>query len=146
MDIVQEALDSLYNESQDNPEAFVSPDRVTAYLMLKHGQEKPLDEQFRVLYLDNQHRLLADVVEFTGTVNATTVHPRRIVRESLLHNAAAVILSHNHPSGAVSPSAADVGLTRRLRDILEVVDVRVLDHIIVGPGGKSHSLNQSGDM
>ncbi len=91
-------------------------------------------EVFAVLFLDTRHRVIAFEELFRGTIDGASVHPREVVRRSLAHNAAAVILSHNHPSGVAEPSAADERITIRLRDALSLVDVRVLDHIIVGDG------------
>lgn len=89
-------------------------------------------EVFAVLFLDQRHRVLAFERLFFGTINQAAVHPREVVKAVLRHNAAAVILAHNHPSGATEPSSADREITHRLRDALNLVDVRVLDHMIVG--------------
>lgn len=89
-------------------------------------------EVFAVLFLDNQHRVLAFERLFFGTINQAAVHPREVVKAVLRHNAAAVILAHNHPSGVAEPSSADRDITLRLRDALNLIDVRVLDHVIVG--------------
>lgn len=89
-------------------------------------------EAFGVAFLDNRHRLLAFEILFTGTIDGASVHPREIVKRALEWNAAAVIFAHNHPSGVAEPSQADELITRRLRDALGVIDVRVLDHIIIG--------------
>lgn len=89
-------------------------------------------EIFAVLFLDNQHRVLAFERLFYGTINQAAVHPREVIKAVLRHNAAAVILAHNHPSGIAEPSRADQELTVRLRDALGLIDVRLLDHIIVG--------------
>lgn len=91
-------------------------------------------EVFAVLFLDNRHRVLAFEELFRGTIDGASVHPREVVRRALAHNAAAVILSHNHPSGIAEPSQADRHITARLRDALDLVDVRLLDHLIVGDG------------
>lgn len=91
-------------------------------------------EVFACLFLDNRHRLIACEELFRGTVNGASVHPREVVRRALTHNAAAVILAHNHPSGVAEPSQADIHLTSRLKDALGLVDVRVLDHLVVAPG------------
>lgn len=88
-------------------------------------------EVFAMLFLDNQHRLIEYVELFRGTIDGASVYPREVVKETLSRNAAAVILVHNHPSGATEPSAADRHMTERLRQALGLVDVRVLDHIIV---------------
>ena len=89
-------------------------------------------EVFSCLYLDNRHRVIQFEELFQGTVNGASVHPREVVKKALAHNAAAVIFAHNHPSGVAEPSAADQDITRKLSDALALVDVRVLDHIIVG--------------
>lgn len=88
-------------------------------------------EVFAVLYLDSQHRLLDDEVLFRGTLTQTSVYPREVVKQALMRNAAAVVLAHNHPSGEATPSRADEALTRRLKDALGLIDVRVLDHVVV---------------
>jgi DNA repair protein RadC len=90
-------------------------------------------EVFGALFLDAQHRLIAFREMFLGTLDSATVHPREVLRETLLLNAAAVIFVHNHPSGVAEPSASDVKITERLRQALQLIDVRVLDHIVVSP-------------
>ncbi|MNH38111.1 hypothetical protein D3C79_990950 [compost metagenome] len=89
-------------------------------------------EVFAVMLLDNQHRLLDYQELFFGTINAGSVHPREVVKAALSKNAAAVILAHNHPSGMVEPSEADKVITTHLKEVLEVIDVQVLDHFVVG--------------
>jgi DNA repair protein RadC len=89
-------------------------------------------EMFACLFLDSGHRLLKFVEMFRGSVNSATVHPREVVKVALRINAAAVILAHNHPSGDGNPSPQDIELTRKLKDILQVIDVRVLDHLVIG--------------
>ncbi|HDS3144527.1 TPA: RadC family protein [Escherichia coli] len=89
-------------------------------------------EEFRVLYLNNQNQLIAGETLFTGTINRTEVHPREVIKRALYHNAAAVVLAHNHPSGEVTPSKADRLITERLVQALALVDIRVPDHLIVG--------------
>lgn len=89
-------------------------------------------EQFHVLFLDTRHRIIAIEALARGTVDGAEVHPREIVKAALTHNAAAVILAHNHPSGNPEPSAADRAITARLKQSLALVDIRVLDHIVVG--------------
>lgn len=88
-------------------------------------------EAFAALYLDAQHRLIEDEILFRGTLTETAVHPREVARNALRHNAAAVIVAHNHPSGTLSPSEADRQLTQRLSKALELLDIRLLDHLIV---------------
>jgi DNA repair protein RadC len=91
-------------------------------------------EVFACLYLDNRHRVIAFEELFRGTIDGTSVHPREVVRSALKHNAAALIFAHNHPSGVAEPSDADRRLTRRLQDALNLVDIRTLDHFVVGDG------------
>ena len=91
-------------------------------------------EQFSVIYLDNNHRYLKYEVLFAGTLNSAAVHPREVVIAALRHNAAALIVAHNHPSGVAEPSLADEQITTRLRKALELVEVRLLDHLIIGNG------------
>jgi DNA repair protein RadC len=92
-------------------------------------------EVFCVLYLDSHHRLIAFEELFRGTTDNAQVHTKEVVRQTLAHNASAVILAHNHPSGVKEPSPADEFITKRLREALALIDVRVLDHLIVGDGG-----------
>jgi DNA repair protein RadC len=92
-------------------------------------------EVFAVLFLDNQHRLIKLETMFRGTLSQTAVYPREVARRALELNAAAVILSHNHPSGSAEPSRADEHLTQQLKSALALIDVRVLDHLIVAGGG-----------
>jgi DNA repair protein RadC len=89
-------------------------------------------EVFCCLFLDNRHRVLAFDELFRGTIDAAAVYPREIVKQALARNAAAVILAHNHPSGVAEPSQSDQLITRRIRDALELVDVRLLDHFVIG--------------
>jgi DNA repair protein RadC len=113
-------------------EAFQTPDAVKQYLQLHLAHKN--HEVFAVLFLDNQNRMLAMEELFRGTLSQTSVYPREVVMRALHHQAAAVVLSHNHPSGSVQPSRADEHLTQTLKASLALVDVRVLDHIIVGQG------------
>jgi DNA repair protein RadC len=87
-----------------------------------------------VLLLDNRHRVIAYKELFRGTIDGASVHPREVVREAMHWNAAAVIFAHNHPSGVAEPSQADIRITQRLKDALALVEVRVLDHIVIGEG------------
>jgi DNA repair protein RadC len=91
-------------------------------------------EVFGCLYLDNRHRVLGFEELFRGTIDGASVHPREVVRACLQHNACAVIFAHNHPSGVAEPSAADRAITHELRDALQLVGVRVLDHLVIGSG------------
>ena len=111
---------------------FDAPQRVKDYLAL---HLRPLGhEAFAVLFLDTRQRLLAFEIMFQGTLTHTSVHPREIVKRALALNAAAVVLAHNHPSGVAEPSRADELLTQGVRAALQLIDVRVLDHLVVGAG------------
>lgn len=113
-------------------EALGNPDDTRRFLCarLRHYPH----EVFACLLLDNRHRVLAFEELFRGTIDAASVYPREVVKLALARNAAAVILAHNHPSGVAEPSRADELLTRRLRDALALVDIRLLDHVVVGDG------------
>lgn len=119
-----------------------SPGEVRDWLRLRLAQEPR--ELFLALWLDAQNRLLAADELFTGTLTQTSVYPREVVKAALAHNAAAVILAHNHPSGTSEPSHADELLTRALRDALSTVDVRLLDHFIVAGNGRPLSFAERG--
>lgn len=118
-----------------------SPGEVETYLKIKLAAEP--DEWFAVLFLTSQHHLISFEKLFRGTVNASQVHIRVIARMALELNAAAVILAHNHPSGVTEPSLADQRLTTNIKEALAIFDVRVLDHMIVAPGG-AYSFAESG--
>jgi DNA repair protein RadC len=111
---------------------FATPEAVKHYLQL-HLAAKA-HEVFAVLFLDVQNRLLAMEELFRGTLTQTSVYPREVVLRALHHQASAVVLAHNHPSGTVQPSRADEHLTQTLKSTLALIDVRVLDHVIVAPG------------
>lgn len=120
-------------------------DSNTTQLYLKQRLRAYPFEVFACLYLDNRHRLLHFEELFRGTIDSASVYPREIVKQALYHNAAAVILAHNHPSGVAEPSQADIQITKRIQSALQLVDIRVLDHIIVGDG-ETTSLAQLGHV
>lgn len=124
-------------------EVFSSPHAVKHYLQLHLGHRP--HEIFAVLFLDSQNRLIAMEEMFRGSLSQTSVYPREVALRALHHHAAAVILTHNHPSGSVLPSAADHALTRNLKSALGLLDVQVLDHIIVTQGA-SHSMAEEGQL
>jgi DNA repair protein RadC len=128
LEIARRALQQRLTESP----AFESPQAVKDYLGL-HLAPLP-HEVFAVLFLDSQHRLLRLEEMFRGTLAQTSVYPREVVRRAMALNAAAVILAHNHPSGLAEPSRADEALTQALKSALQLVDVRVLDHLVVARG------------
>lgn len=123
--------------------AFESPGTVKDYLKLHLASRA--HEVFAVLFLNCQHRLIALEELFRGTLTQTSVYPREVVLRALHHNAAAVVLAHNHPSGSVQPSRADEALTQTLKSALALVDVRVLDHVIVAPG-QALSMAEAGQL
>ena len=124
-------------------EALASPLAVRDYLRLRFvGKEA---EEFWVVWLDSQHRVLEMEMLFVGTINQTSVYPREVVKAALRHNAAAAIFAHNHPSGIPEPSRADELLTQALKQALALVDVRALDHFVVG-GDKITSFAERGLM
>ena len=113
-------------------DALTSPGAVRAFL---RSQLAALPhEVFACLFLDNQHRVIAFEELFRGTIDSASVYPREVLKRALAHNAAALILTHNHPSGVAEPSQADLQLTRRLRESLALLDIRVLDHLVIGDG------------
>lgn len=120
-------------EELQRGDALNSPRAVRDYLQLLLGARQ--QEVFLVLFLDTQHRVIASEELFQGTLSQTSVYPREVVKRALAHNAAAVILAHNHPSGVAEPSQSDQLLTGALKQALAMVDVRVLDHFIVAAGG-----------
>lgn len=129
---VLEMTQRYLGETLKRGEALTSPQQTKLYLssILRDRQR----EAFYILFLDNQHRVIRDEILFEGTIDAASVYPREVVKRALHHNAAAVILAHNHPSGVAEPSQADRRITDRLRDALSLVEIRVLDHFVVGDG------------
>jgi DNA repair protein RadC len=113
-------------------QAIRSPADTEAFLMARL-RDLP-HELFCCIYLDNRHRIIAFEELFRGTIDGTSVYPREVVKQALAVNAAAVILAHNHPSGVAEPSQADERITRRLKAALELVDIRLLDHLVIGDG------------
>lgn len=111
-------------------DAFTDADNTMRYI--KQRLRAYPHEVFACLYLDNQHRFLYFDELFRGTIDGASVYPREVVKAALKHNAAAIILAHNHPSGVAEPSQADIHITKRIKSALDLVDIRVLDHIIVG--------------
>lgn len=119
-------------EALERGKPLTDPAATRKYLLAKL-RDVP-HEVFACLYLDNRHRVIAFEELFRGTIDGASVHPREVLRQALKHNAAALIFAHNHPSGVAEPSDADRRLTRRLADAVALVDIRVLDHFVVGDG------------
>ena len=132
MQAVLEMSRRALGEEMQTGDALNSPRAVRDYLQLLLGGRQ--HEIFLVLFLDSQHRMIASEELFHGTLSQTSVYPREVVKRALAHNAAAVILAHNHPSGVAEPSQSDQLLTSALKQALGLVDVRVLDHFIVAVG------------
>lgn len=127
--VIARALAILDKRIRVVGDAMSSPQAVRDYLRLRlSGLEY---EVFCIMFLDNQHRVIGFEEMFRGTLNQASVYPREVVKAALAHNAAAVLLAHNHPSGVAEPSRADQSLTDALKNSLALVDVRVLDHFIV---------------
>lgn len=120
-------------------------DAATTRLYLQRQLRHFPYEVFACLFLDTRHRLISFEPLFRGTIDGASVYPREVVKQALKHNAAAVIFAHNHPSGVAEPSQSDIQITKRLRSALDLVDIRVLDHIIVGDA-ETYSLAQQGEL
>jgi DNA repair protein RadC len=129
--VLELARRSLVQQMREQP-LFDSPERVKQYLQLQLSERA--HEVFGVLFLDSQNRMLSFEELFRGTLTQTSVYPREIVKRALELRAGAVILAHNHPSGVAEPSRADELLTGALKNALSLVDVKVLDHVVVGKG------------
>lgn len=137
--IIKEAIRLIQSKLKTPGASLTSPDLVRDYLILHLAQLE--EEHFSLILLDTKHRVIGFKNLFQGTIDSASVFPRVIVKTALAYNAAAVILAHNHPSGNTEPSDADISLTKRLKESLALIDVRVLDHIIVG--GCSQTLTVS---
>lgn len=120
-----------------------SPDAVKRLFTMRAFDRK--QEVFSVAFLDNRHRLIEIKDMFFGTIDSASVYPHEIVREAIVLNSAAILLSHNHPSGVAEPSRADIEITSKIKKVMALIDVRVLDHIITGDG-YAVSLAERGEM
>lgn len=129
--IIQQALEILDRRMSERfePVSFTSPQAIKQHAKLKLGMLE--HEEFHVYFLNNQHRLIKAEKMFTGTIDGAAVYPREIVKRALQLNAAALILVHNHPSGVREASQSDIAITKRIKEAVGTVDIRVLDHIIV---------------
>lgn len=131
--IVHRAIEILNDQVIKHGPKLASPQDVKDYLRLRLINEQR--EVFAVVFMDTQNRVIAYEPLFFGTIHQTSVYPRVIVQRAMSLNAASMILAHNHPSGSTQPSDADKQLTNRLKSLLESIDVRVLDHFIIGEEG-----------
>ena len=123
---------TMLTEQHRPGNALGSPEETRRYLRIRLAEYK--NEVFGCLFLDNRHRIIEVAELFHGTIDGASVHPRVVVQKALELNSAAILLYHNHPSGVAEPSHADESITRRLKDALALVDVRVLDHFVVTAG------------
>lgn len=128
-DVIFEAI-QIYNRCFSRGEALTSPDKAKDCIKLKLA---PFEhEVFLCLFLDNQHKVIACEELFRGTIDGASVYPREVVKTALQNNASALIMAHNHPSGICEPSQADRVITEKLKAALALIDIRVLDHFVVG--------------
>ena len=129
-EIIEQALSILTSRLKEKGEQFDSSNRVRDFLRLQLEQKDR--EHFAVIFMDSQHRLIEYKVLFSGTINEVTVYPREVVKMALLCNATAIVITHNHPSGDPEPSSSDMAITRELLTVLHLINVRLLDHMIIG--------------
>jgi DNA repair protein RadC len=139
-EIIEAALNILAKR-MSRGSLLASPRAARDYLALRFGQVE--HEVFAAIYLTKRHQVIACEELFRGTLDGASVHPRIVVKEALRHNAAALIISHNHPSGQITPSQADELITSRLKAALELIEVRLIDHIVTG-SGESYSMAEHG--
>ena len=139
-EILYNASCLIFERTLRGSDALNCPEAVRTFLKTKLTQPY---EVFAMLLLDNRHRVIDYKELFRGTIDGCSVHPREVVKEVLLANAAAIVLAHNHPSGVAEPSQADIRITQRLKEALDLIDVRILDHVIVG-GDSSTSFAERG--
>ncbi len=129
---VVEMTTRYLSETLTKGDVMESPDHTRHYLSSRLRDKER--EVFLILYLDTQHRVILDEILFEGTINSASIYPREIVKRALFHNSSAVIVAHNHPSGIAEPSLSDKSITKRINDALAMVDIRLLDHFVVGDG------------
>ena len=128
-DVICEATD-IYNRYFSKGTVISKPEKSADYFKLKLAHYEY--EVFVCMFLNNQHQVIACDEMFRGTIDAASVYPREVLKAALQHNAAAVVFAHNHPSGKAEPSHADQEITKKLKSALALIDIRVLDHIIIG--------------
>ena len=141
-EVLQEAIRIINRRMYSRKEKFTSTETAKTFAKLHLGHEP--NEVFAVFFLDQQHRLIDFDEMFSGTIDGASVYARPIIAAALKYNAAAVILAHNHPSGSTAPSKADLMITQRLKEALALIDVRALDHLIVGE--EVYSMAEHGQM
>lgn len=128
--LLQAAQQCIREQFASDQVPLTSPDHARELIQVLIGHYE--HEVFMAVWLDNKHKTIHHEVMFRGTIDASAVYPREVVKAGLKHNAAAVIFAHNHPSGDTEPSNADIAITKKLKKALALVDMRVLDHLIVG--------------
>ena len=121
--------------TDSNTESFCHADKAGTFAQLRIADDHR--EHFLVMYLNTQHQLIEDRVEFSGTINSASVFPRVILKNALDLGAAAIIISHNHPSGKAEPSQADINITHKIKESLQLVDIALLDHFVVSKTEKT---------
>jgi DNA repair protein RadC len=141
--LITEALNLIQERATTESKFMTSPTETIKYFQLFYADRQDR-EHFTLMLLDSQHKVLDCSVIFSGTIDGASIYPREIVKAALYANAAAVILAHNHPSGQPEPSTADKRITLRIKSALALVDIRVLDHIIVGDS--CYSFAESGEL
>lgn len=128
--IIEKALNIIRSRMKKNDVLFNSPKSVRDYITLKYSNLE--HEVFVMFHLDNQHHLIAETELFRGTIDECSVYPREVMKDVFKYNSNKIILVHNHPSGGSEPSRADIQITKKLQNMLAVIDVGILDHLIVG--------------
>ena len=144
-DVIVRAWEIIQSRARVKGQQFTSPEQIKQYLSMANAQQSdPNRERLGVVFLDTQNALIAFETLFEGTLTHTSVYPREVVRRALELNASAVILTHNHPSCCLEFSGADISLTGTLKRALDLVDVRILDHILTCPGSGTASMAEKG--
>jgi DNA repair protein RadC len=141
--VITEALNLVQERAATEGNCMTSPSDILDYFRLFYAGKQER-EHFALMLLDSQNKLLDCSIIFSGTIDGASIYPREIVKAALYANAAAVILAHSHPSGQPEPSTADKRITERIKSALALLDIRVLDHIIVGD--RCYSFAQSGEL
>jgi DNA repair protein RadC len=141
--VIAEALNLVQERAATEDNFMTNPSDTLDYFRLFYAGKQER-EHFALMLLDSQHKVLECNVTFSGTIDGASIYPREIVKAALYANAAAVILAHNHPSGQPEPSTADKCITERIKSALALLDIRVLDHVIVGDS--CYSFAQSGEL
>lgn len=142
-EVIDSALGILYNRVYKTKDVIKDPEALRRYFTLNLGELR--HEVFGAIFLNSQNQVINMETLFRGTLNHTCVYPREVIKAALAHNCAGVIFYHNHPGGSIEPSPADISLTKRLGNVLKLVDITVLDHIIIA-GHQSFSMNEAGKM